>query len=658
MTASSTGPRPDQARETPELLAGYLSRISRGKLLSAREEILLGRGVRNGDERARQRLIEKNLRLVVSVAKKYRGASPGLSFEDLIQEGNVGLMKAVERFDPERGFRFSTYATWWIRQAVQRAVVDKARTIRVPVHMNEKIRKLSCAFGEFSADFGREPSEGEIAARLRWEVDEVRSTMNAMPNTVSLDQLLSSDDTTSRLGDFIEDGDPDTPDVVLKEMERTQLEEVVERLPERARYVLVRRYGLDGREPATLTELGCELQLSRERVRQLQHDAERTLKSEYERESYGRFETLAPLAGARTGQPVRAGDREEATVAVAREAVHTARTVSRRRFLVLAAGGVVAATLPGCAGSRSASTGAAAAEGTASEDETVVQVAAGVGPSVVQVNVRSLQTNPFSYGEDAPGGSAYPGRGWPGGAQGQGSQEGVGSGVIYSEDGYVITNAHVVEDTAEVNVAFADGRTESGKIVGTDPFTDIAVVKVGRADLPAASFGRSSELAVGQLAVAIGSPSGFQSTVTSGIISGLGREIPAEYTGGRQESALVDLIQTDAAISPGSSGGALVDAAGEVVGINVAYLPAETGAEGIGFAIPSDTAVSVADQLIESGKAVHPYLGLSLSDLTPETARQFGITTGSGALVMRVEPGGPGAKAGVEQGDVITAIGG
>jgi serine protease Do len=145
--------------------------------------------------------------------------------------------------------------------------------------------------------------------------------------------------------------------------------------------------------------------------------------------------------------------------------------------------------------------------------------------------------------------------------------------------------------------------------------------------------------------------------VTSGVISGLGREVSAQYTGGRQDDALVDLIQTDAAVSPGSSGGALANRAGEVIGINVAYLPAETGAEGIGFAIPSDTATSVADQLIANGRAVHPYLGVSLVDLTSETSKQFGRLPESGAVVMEIDPDGPAARAGIQSGDVITAIG-
>ncbi len=263
--------------ETPELLAKYLAHIGQGNLLTHAEEIDLSMRAKDGDARARQRLIEKNLRLVVSVAKKYRGY--GLPFEDLIQEGNIGLMKAVEKFDPDRGFRFSTYATWWIRQAVQRAVADKGRTIRVPVHMTEKIRKVSRAYNELSAELEREPLEEEVAERLGWNIEEVRLTMSAMPDATSLDQPVSTDETSSQLGDFIEDEKvSDTPGEVMREMETVQLKEAIERLPERARYVLVRRYGLDERDPATLAELGDELDISRERVRQLQREAERILK--------------------------------------------------------------------------------------------------------------------------------------------------------------------------------------------------------------------------------------------------------------------------------------------------------------------------------------------------------------------------------------------
>jgi serine protease Do len=269
------------------------------------------------------------------------------------------------------------------------------------------------------------------------------------------------------------------------------------------------------------------------------------------------------------------------------------------------------------------------------KDEPVAQIASRVGPSVVQVNVQAIETTPF----------------------GSEPREGVGSGVIYREDGYIITNNHVVEGASEVNVAFADGTTERAEVVGRDRRTEIAVVRVDRDNLPAASFSDSDNLVVGQLAVAIGSPSGFESTVSSGVISGLGREFPEEYTGGF-DPALVDLIQTDAAISPGNSGGALADRDGEIIGINVAYLPpAETGAVNIGFAIPSDTAVSVADQLIETGEVSSAYLGVGTTDLSPEDAQRFGLPVESGAIVEQVEPGSGADEAGVRRGDIIVGLG-
>jgi RNA polymerase primary sigma factor len=268
-------------RETPEPLARYLTQIGRERLLTHEEEIDLGRRARAGEEEARDELIERNLRLVVSVAKKYRGM--GLPFGDLIQEGNIGLIKAVEKFDPERGWRFATYATWWIRQAVQRAVADKGRTIRVPVHMGEKMRKMARVYNELSAELSRDPTDEEVAERLGWDVDRVRDVKSAIPDATSLNRPLSSDEDSSELGDFIEDErESGVASEVVRELETRRLMESVKRLPERQRRVLIRRYGLGGEEPATLADLSEELGVSRERVRQLQREAEVMLRDEGE----------------------------------------------------------------------------------------------------------------------------------------------------------------------------------------------------------------------------------------------------------------------------------------------------------------------------------------------------------------------------------------
>jgi RNA polymerase primary sigma factor len=268
---------------TLDPLSAYLNRISRYSLLARGEEVRLSRRAKSGDERARQKLIEKNLRLVVSVAKRYRGM--GLPFEDLIQEGNIGLIEAVERFDPERGHKFSTYAVWWIRKAVQGAVVERSRTIRLPQYAREKIGRLSQARRELHAQLGRESTAEESAERLRWSVSEVHAIVSIAFDAESLDRPVGLADDACVLAELVADkGAEAMEEAVVRRTELGRLRKLVEELPEHARRVVVRRYGLDGREPAGLAELAAELGISRQAVSQLQHRTVRRLKDSSNRQ--------------------------------------------------------------------------------------------------------------------------------------------------------------------------------------------------------------------------------------------------------------------------------------------------------------------------------------------------------------------------------------
>jgi RNA polymerase primary sigma factor len=248
----------------------YLRAIGRVELLTAEEEVDLAKRIERGDMAAKRHMVEANLRLVVSIAKGYLGR--GLSFLDLIQEGSLGLIRAVEKFDYRRGYKFSTYATWWIRQAVTRAIADKARTIRIPVHMVEKLNRVAHVERQLVQRLGREPEPAEIAAELKCSVREVRDILRVAQLPVSLEKPIG-DEEESELGDFVADDTVESPfESASENLQREDIRKALDALPEREREVIELRFGLRGSEPLTLEEVGRTFGVTRERIRQIENN--------------------------------------------------------------------------------------------------------------------------------------------------------------------------------------------------------------------------------------------------------------------------------------------------------------------------------------------------------------------------------------------------
>ena len=253
----------------------YFKSIGRTKLLSADEEIELGKRIANGDEDAKKKLTEANLRLVVSIAKRYSGR--GMHLLDLIQEGNIGLMRAADKFDYSKGFKFSTYATWWIRQSITRSIADQSRTIRIPVHMGDTINKMNRVKRELLVELGMEPNAEQIADRMGIPVEKVRDIMMAAMDPISLETPIGEEE-DSKLEDFVQDSTQSVERTVIQSRLREQVDEVLGKLPEREERVLRLRFGLDDGRERTLEEVGREFNVTRERIRQIEMKALRKLR--------------------------------------------------------------------------------------------------------------------------------------------------------------------------------------------------------------------------------------------------------------------------------------------------------------------------------------------------------------------------------------------
>ena len=252
----------------------YLREIGKIPLLTPEEEADLAQRIVKGDKKAKDKMVESNMRLVVSIAKRYGGR--GLDFLDLIQEGNTGLLRAVDKFDPEKGFKFSTYATWWVRQAITRAIADQARTIRIPVHMVETINKVLRTTRKLTAELNREPTNEEIARELGLEPEKIDYVMRIKQDIASLDASIGreGDDEDSVLGDFVEDEERDSPEEsAANQILKEQLSEIIATLTDREQKIIRLRFGIGGGRPHTLEEVGAEFDVTRERIRQIEAKA-------------------------------------------------------------------------------------------------------------------------------------------------------------------------------------------------------------------------------------------------------------------------------------------------------------------------------------------------------------------------------------------------
>jgi RNA polymerase primary sigma factor len=280
----------DQENLSEDLVKLYLQEIGKVPLLSREEEVRLARRVQRGDERAREQLAVANLRLVVSIAKRHKGC--GMPLLDLIQEGNIGLMKAIEKFDPSRGYKFSTYATWWIRQAITRAIADKARTIRIPTHMLELMRKIYKVEEEYVQNNGYPPTLQEIAQLLNMPLEEIERAKKITPYTRSFEEPIG-DEEDSTLGDFIGSKRATSPmHAALSELQVEELWQALSELSYRERRILELRFGLHGEQPLTLEQVGKEFDLSRERIRQIEKEALEKLRHTRLRQRLQQFENL------------------------------------------------------------------------------------------------------------------------------------------------------------------------------------------------------------------------------------------------------------------------------------------------------------------------------------------------------------------------------